>query len=90
MAQLEGRLFERSPNTSKNLAERDRFGDGFRLCPDSTIVEVCAQATFVETIDDIHLFGTRSERVDITCCDCTVSTNVLGWFSCFFCYLLCM
>ena len=68
-------------------AERDSLDDGFSMigssffCPDSTIVEVCAQAKFVQTIEDMHVFGIRSELkrrffnsiVDV--CDCTVSSN---------------
>ena len=51
-------------------AERDSLDDGFSMigssffCPDSTIVEVnnvCAQAKFVQTIEDMHVFGIRSE-----------------------------
>ena len=70
----------------KLLAERDGFdedfgmvGSGF-LCLYSTIDEICVQAKFVSSIDDICLFGIRPElrdifnsRVDV--CDCTVSSN---------------
>ena len=48
------------------LAERDTYDNRFSmiassffLCPDSTVAEVCAQAKFVDTIDDIRLFGIR-------------------------------
>lgn len=49
------------------LAERDSFDNRFNMigssfmCPDSTVVEVCAQAKFVDTIDDIRFFGIRPE-----------------------------
>jgi hypothetical protein len=69
------------------LAERDTYDNRFSmigssfLCPDSTVVEVCAQAKFVDTVDDIRLFGVRPELkkrfyntiLDVR--DCTVSNN---------------
>ena len=69
------------------LAERDNFDNGFSmigssfLCPDSTVAEVCAQAKFVDTIDDIRLFGIRPELKKhffnsiLDVCDCAASSN---------------
>ena len=70
------------------LAERDTYDNHFSMigssffCPDSIVAEaeVCAQAKFVDTIDDIRLFGIRPElkkyffNTILDVCDCTVSS----------------
>ena len=69
------------------LAERDAYDNHFSmigssfLCPDSTVAEVSAQAKYVNTIDDIRLFGIRPElkkrffNTILDVCDSTVSSN---------------
>ena len=69
------------------LAERDAYDNRFSmigssfLCPDSTVAEVSAQAKYVDTIDDIRMFGIRPElkkhffNTVLDGCDSTVSSN---------------